>query len=197
MRTRLSRWVDDAGRASPPTRDSSARMRRPEATPARRPFHLRAKLAGVPGPRSPRWTHVALPCADLGASLAWYARYTPLALLDRRDDPDGSAAAWIGHRDSADQPFILVLVQPAAPARPPRATLAPFAHLGIEMPDRAGVDAVAAQARADGCLHWEPADWGPPIGYLCAAVDPDGNVVEFSCEQGVYETAQRQWGDGT
>lgn len=149
------------------------------------------------GPTTPRWTHVALPCADIDATLAWYARYTPLELLDRRDDTDGSAAAWIGHPDNADRPFILVLVHLAGAAHDtPRATLAPFAHLGIEMPDRAAVDAVAARAEADGCLHWAPQDCGPPIGYLCAVRDPDGNVIEFSHDQGVYDKAHQVWGPG-
>ena len=39
-------------------------------------------------PTSPRWTHIALPCQDIDASIAWYERYTPLKLLDRRDDID-------------------------------------------------------------------------------------------------------------
>lgn len=147
---------------------------------------------GVTGPASPRWTHVALPCADLDATLDWYGRYTPLALLDRRHDDDGSAAAWLGHPD-ADPPFILVLIQPAGGSAP-GATLAPFAHLGIELSSRDGVDAVAARAEADGCLHWRPMDLPAPIGYLCAVRDPDGNVIEFSHGQGVYDKAREVWG---
>lgn len=146
------------------------------------------------GPTSPRLTHVAIPCADIDASITWYHRYTPLRLLDRRVDPDGAAAAWIGHPDNADRPFIVVLVQPPAGAARPGPTLAPFAHFGIEMPDHASVDAIAALATADNCLHWPPGEHGPPIGYLCAARDPDGNVVEFSHGQGVYEKAHDVWG---
>ena len=33
-----------------------------------------------------------------------------------------------------------------------------------------------------------------PIGYICALTDPDGNVIEFSFDQGVYEKAQEVWG---
>jgi hypothetical protein len=33
-----------------------------------------------------------------------------------------------------------------------------------------------------------------PIGYICAATDPDGNVVEFSYDQGVYSAARATWG---
>ena len=148
----------------------------------------------APRPGRPRWTHVALPVADLDASLAWYAANTPFALLDRRTDPTGSGA-WLGHADQPDHPFILVLVcEDATRGRGPHTTLSPFAHIGIEMGSRAEVDAVAARAVANGNLHWPVADLGPPIGYICAVLDPDGNVVEFSYDQGVYAKARSVWG---
>src|SRR5690606_18376873 len=123
----------------------------------------------------PRWTHVALPCSDLDASIDWYLRYTPLVLLHRRQDPDGEAA-WLSHDGQVADPFVLVLVCRGAERGRPQPVLAPFAHLGIELPARADVDAVADRARAEGCLAWEPEDLGPPVGYVCAATDPDGNV---------------------
>ena len=42
----------------------------------------------------------------------------------------------------------------------------------------------------------ETHDLPPPVGYVCAVTDPDGNVVEISHDQGVYATVQRVWGDG-
>ena len=42
---------------------------------------------------------------------------------------------------------------------------------------------MAEPGRAEGCLHWEAEQLPPPIGYLCALTDPDGNVVEFSFGQ--------------
>jgi hypothetical protein len=33
-----------------------------------------------------------------------------------------------------------------------------------------------------------------PIGYICMLQDPDGNLVEVSYDQGVYETARKVWG---
>ena len=54
--------------------------------------------------------------------------------------------------------------------------------------------AVAERARALGVLHWEPAQLAPHVGYVCAAVDPDGNVVEFSWNQRVYATIRELWG---
>jgi predicted lactoylglutathione lyase len=72
--------------------------------------------------------------------------------------------------------------------------MAPFAHIGIEMTSRAEVDAIAERARVAGCLSWEPQQMPAPIGYICAATDPDGNVVEFSHDQGVYAAARATWG---
>lgn len=149
-------------------------------------------------PTAPRWTHLALRVADIDASIAWYTEHTPLELLDRREDDDGYGA-WLGHPDSADRPFILVMAQffpdkdPFAPS--PIAKLAPFNHIGIEMPHRDDVDAMAARGKADGCLAMEATMMPPPIGYICMLNDPDGNLVEFSFDQGVYEKAREVWGD--
>ncbi|HLM63672.1 MAG TPA: VOC family protein [Acidimicrobiales bacterium] len=145
---------------------------------------------------SPRWTHVALPAHDLDASVDWYRRYTPLVVVDRREDADGQTA-WLAHEGQVENPFVLVLVMFFRDRGTRQPQLGPFAHLGIEMPTRADVDRLADAARAEGCLHWEPADMGPPVGYVCALEDPDGNVVEISHDQGVYATVERLWGGGT
>lgn len=148
-------------------------------------------------PSSARWTHIALRVSDIDATIAWYQRYTPLVLLDKRQDDDGFGA-WLGHPDGAEHPFILVLAQflphrdPFAPA--PISTLAPFNHFGIELPAKEDVDAVAARGEADGCLSFRPKMMPAPIGYICMLQDPDGNLVEFSYDQGVYEKAREVWG---
>lgn len=143
-----------------------------------------------------RWTHIALPCRDIDATIDWYLRFTPLELLDRRVDADGQGA-WLGHSDQGDKPFILVLVSfDAQTDQASTATLAPFAHLGFEVASRAEIDEIAARGDALGCLAWPPEDLPPPVGYVCALTDPDGNVVEFSHDQGVYAKAREVWGDG-
>jgi lactoylglutathione lyase len=145
-------------------------------------------------PTSVRWTHIALPATDIDTTIAWYESFTPLRLLDRREDADGQGA-WLGHPDGGDRPFILVLAsfdRDKHKGRQP--VMAPFAHIGLEMPTKEEVDAIAERGRQSGCLVWEP-QWMPaPIGYICALTDPDGNMIEFSFDQGVYAKAQEVWG---
>lgn len=156
-------------------------------------------MSDLPAARLPnaRWTHIALRVKDIEASLAWYLALTPLELLARRTDEFGYGA-WIGMSDSPDRPFVLVLAQFFAETDPydgaTTATMSPFAHLGIELPERADVDAIASRGAALGCLAMPAIDMPPPVGYVCMLVDPDGNNVEFSHDQGVYAAAQRVWG---
>ena len=149
------------------------------------------------GPRGMRWTHIALPCHDIDKTIEWYTRYTTLEVLDRRSDPEGYGA-WLGHPDQADRPFILVLVSFFKDQeKGPQPIMAPFAHIGIEVPTRAEVERIAEMGRAEGCLMWPPTDMPDPIGYICAVTDPDGNVVEISHNQGVYDKAMEVWGNKT
>lgn len=142
----------------------------------------------------PRWTHIALRVRDIDASIDWYRRHTPLELLDKREDTNGYGA-WLGHADQPDSPFILVLAQffeghdPFEGTEP--AALGPFAHIGIELSARADVDARAAAAAEGGFLLRGPEDLPDPIGYICFVADPDGNTIEFSHGQKVFEFARR------
>ena len=137
---------------------------------------------------------MALRVTDIDASIDWYTTHTPLKLLDKREDADGYGA-WLGHDDSPDKPFILVLAQFFPESDPfkdaPIATLAPFAHLGVEVTSREELDAAAERARAEGCLAMPPTDMPAPIGYICMISDPDGNMIELSYDQGVYAHAQK------
>ena len=147
-------------------------------------------------PGSVRWTHIALPCTNMDATIKWYETFTPLELLDRREDADGEGA-WMGHPDQGDKPFILVLVSFIRDQdKGPQPVMAPFAHIGIEMPTKEMVDDVAARGKEAGCLAWAPQQMPDPIGYICALKDPDGNMIEFSFDQGVYAKAQEVWGNG-
>lgn len=149
-------------------------------------------------PSEPRWTHIALRVRDMDASIAWYEEFTPLELIDRRED-DAGYGGWLGMPGETNNPFILVLAQffpdkdPFADA--PIATLAPFAHLGMEFPNKESIDQMAEKATAAGCLGMPPTMMPAPIGYITMLRDPDGNMVEFSWDQGVYATLQERWGN--
>ncbi len=148
-------------------------------------------------PERQRWTHLAFSVKDIDASIAWYEKYTHLELLTRREDEFGYGA-WLGDRTQADRPFLLVIAQffdgkdPFAPAEHP--ALGPFAHIGIEVTERKTIDEIAAVAEKDGCLALGPEQMPAPVGYICFIRDPDGNVIEFSFDQGVYQTAKEIWG---
>ena len=148
-------------------------------------------------PKQPRWTHMALHVNDIEASIAWYEEHTHLRVLARNEDQTGKGV-WLGDSAEAHTPFILVLAQffegkdPFAPAK--HAVLAPFAHIGIEVPTKEMVDEYAATAREHGCLALGPQQLPDPVGYVCFIKDPDGNLVEFSYDQGVYEKAMEVWG---
>jgi catechol 2,3-dioxygenase-like lactoylglutathione lyase family enzyme len=138
--------------------------------------------------------------SDIDATIDWYLKFTPLELLDRRED-DGGYAAWLGHSDTGEFPFILVIAQLHDHSEPfesaPIATSEPLNHMGIEMPDRDGVDHVARRGEAAACLVMPATQMPDPIGYICMLHDPDGNMIEFSYDQGVYEKVRKKWGQRT
>jgi lactoylglutathione lyase len=149
----------------------------------------------------PRWTHVAIPVSDLDRSIEFYTALTPLVVVARNQDENGRGA-WLSNEKQVEDPFVLVIAEflPDAARRfgqepgQPHPTLAPFAHIGIELPTKEDVDNVAERAREMGVLEWEPKWMAPHIGYICSARDPDGNVIEFSFDQKVFSTIQELWG---
>src|SRR5437899_748995 len=99
----------------------------------------------------PRWTHVALPVADVERSQAWYEDFTPLVAVALFEDDTGRTV-WLSNEDQVVDPFVLVLVTFHAERGVGRPHLAPFAHLGIEVPERTDIDRIADKAREAGCL---------------------------------------------
>lgn len=141
----------------------------------------------------PRWTHVALPTCDLERAIEFYTEFTPLVVVARHEDADGQNV-WLSNDKQVETPFVLVLVMFNKDKGKQQPQLAPFAHLGMEVPNRSDVDAIAAKAQERGCLHWAPMDLPDPVGYICALTDPDGNVIEISHNQKVFQTVRELWG---
>lgn len=140
-----------------------------------------------------RWTHIALPSSDLDAAIEFYTTMTPLVVVATHRD-DAGRNAWLSNDKQVETPFVLVLVEFAKDKGKKQPQLSPFAHLGMEVPQRSDVDAIAERAREAGCLHWEPQELPPPVGYICALTDPDGNVVEISHNQQVFAEVRALWG---
>lgn len=148
-----------------------------------------------PGLDRQRWTHMALCVKDIEASITWYTTYTHLRLFERNQDVNGYGA-WLIDPEQADPPFLLVIAEFFEGKDPFKGTahgvLGPFGHFGIEMTTQEAVDAVAAKGKEAGCLALGPMQMPDPVGYICFLKDPDGNTVEFSYKQGVYETVRKR-----
>lgn len=145
------------------------------------------------GLTSMRWTHIALPVGDLDKSIEFYTKLTPLVVVERFQDADGESA-WLSNDKQVETPFVLVLVSFNKDKGGQLGLLKPFAHLGVEVPERQDVDDIAAKAKELGCLHWEPQYVNEVVGYVCALTDPDGNVIEISHDQRVFSTVRKLWG---
>jgi catechol 2,3-dioxygenase-like lactoylglutathione lyase family enzyme len=145
---------------------------------------------------TPRWTHVALPSLDIDKSIAWYQEFTPLVVVERFEDAMGKSA-WLGHEGQADPPFVLVLVMFYKDQGKAQPQLAPFAHIGIEVPELQQLHELAARAQSAGCLALAPLHLPPPVGHVCMLTDPDGNRIEISYGQQVYSKVRARWGAST
>ena len=134
-----------------------------------------------------RLTHIALESGDLDRTIEFYTSLTPLVVVDEFADADGRSV-WLSNPKQWQTPFILVFVSFNKVAGSPRGVLHPFSHVGIEVPSRGDVNAVADRAREMGSLYWEPRDRGAH-----AVRDPDGNIVEISHNQRIFEAVNRLW----
>jgi catechol 2,3-dioxygenase-like lactoylglutathione lyase family enzyme len=113
----------------------------------------------------PRWTHLALPCSDIDRSVEFYTTMTPLVVVARNEDENGRGA-WLSNDGQVETPFVLVLAEfPPAVARQlgqavgePVPVLAPFAHIGIELPSR------AKRTSLDPCAGTQDCGAGTPDG---------------------------------
>ena len=124
-------------------------------------------------------THIALHVHDLAACIAFYERYCGMRIAQERTDSRGRRVVWMAEPGRSRQ-FIFVLL-PGGPGREQPA--GDYSHLGFALGSREAVDAVAEQARTEGCLLWAPREEPYPVGYYCGVRDPDGHFVEFSFGQ--------------
>ena len=124
-------------------------------------------------------THVALPVADVEASLDFYRRFADMQVVHhRRDEQTGDQVLWLSDRT---RPFVIVLIEQSNPG----GGLTGFSHLGVGCDRREEVDRRVEAARREGHTVRGPFDSGPPVGYWAFITDPDGNNLELSHGQEV------------
>jgi catechol 2,3-dioxygenase-like lactoylglutathione lyase family enzyme len=125
-----------------------------------------------------RLDHVALMTRDVARTAQFYCDWADMEVVhDRRDPGSTHRVMWV--RPAHDPAgLILVLIESEEPRPGGR-----MDHFGFHVADRGEVDAIAGRARAEGVLVEGPLDAGPVVGYYCMIRDPDGNLLEFSCDQ--------------
>ncbi len=123
-------------------------------------------------------THLALHVRDLEACVAFYESFAGMRIVHDRM-AKGKRIVWLAE-EGREKEFIVVVI-PGGPGR--EQSMDDFSHLGFALESRAAVDEIAARARKQGNLVWEPVEEPYPVGYYCGIHDPDGNFVEFSYGQ--------------
>lgn len=133
----------------------------------------------------PTLTHIALHVPDLDTCIDFYSRFCGMQVFHQRAGK-GSRIVWMAE-SGKEREFIFVIM----PGGHDRALAGDdYSHFGFALDSRAAVDAIADEARAAGCLIWEPRDEPYPVGYYCGLRDPAGNYVEFSYGQPLGPGAQ-------
>lgn len=130
-------------------------------------------------------THLALQVSDIDACVDFYTGYCGMQLVHERATGE-RRIVWLASPGS-EKDFVIVLL-PGGTAAPQPAN--DYSHLGFALDSKGAVDAVAARARADGLLLWEPVQEPPPVGYYCGVRDPEGKAIEFSFGQPLGPGAQ-------
>jgi catechol 2,3-dioxygenase-like lactoylglutathione lyase family enzyme len=126
-------------------------------------------------PSIERLDHVALMTRAAAASAAFYQEWAGMEVIHDRND--GARVVWVR---LPGQALGLTIVMIESPEDRPRGYVD---HFGFHVTNRADVDDIAARAKAAGILAEGPTYGGPVVGYFCIIRDPDGNELEFSCEQ--------------
>jgi catechol 2,3-dioxygenase-like lactoylglutathione lyase family enzyme len=122
--------------------------------------------------------HIALMAANAERAAQFYCDWAGMEIVHDRCDPGHThRVMWVRLKNDPSG-LIIVLIESEHEFARGR-----MDHFGFHLASRAAVDAIAARARAAGILVDEPQYAGPVVGYFCTIKDPDGNLVEFSCDQ--------------
>ena len=125
-----------------------------------------------------RLDHIAMITADVERASQFYCDWVGMQVIhDRRDSASSHRVVWVRLANHPES-LIIVMIQSEE-----NRTSGRMDHFGFHVASRADVDRIADRARAAGILADEPQYAGPVVGYFCTIKDPDGNLLEFSCEQ--------------
>ena len=122
--------------------------------------------------------HIALRVREAARSAEFYKHYCGMEIVQERAEGDMNNI-WVRLPNQKDG-FMLVLFETLGESSAATGTMD---HIGIYVESRKDVDEIAGRAKAAGALMDGPSYAGPIVGYYCMVEDPDGNLVEFSCEQ--------------
>lgn len=134
----------------------------------------------------PKLTHIGLCVENIETSAAFYKKFADLDVISERKEHD-MRVAWLGN-PSVNNTFIIVLLEMGHQ----KCDSPSYHHLGLQFETQEEVDAIALKAKEKGILIEDAGDHGPVAGYLCVIRDPDGNGVEFSYGQEVFEVLSEQ-----
>jgi catechol 2,3-dioxygenase-like lactoylglutathione lyase family enzyme len=126
---------------------------------------------------TPEFTHCALHVRDLEESIAFYESYCGLHIV-KEHGKGKERTVWMAHAEEGA--FVLVLLGGGKERAQDESDMT---HYGFAVTSRAEVERVAERGRTEGRLFWEPQEFPPPTGYLCAVRDPSGYIIEFSYGQ--------------
>lgn len=125
-----------------------------------------------------RLDHVAMLTSNVERSVRFYCDWAGMEIIhDRRDPGHVHRVVWV--RLAGQAAGLIIVMIESEERRPPGW----MDHFGFHVPLRADVDGIAERARDIGILVDAPQYAGPVVGYFCTIKDPDGNLLEFSCEQ--------------
>ena len=121
--------------------------------------------------------HAALHVKNAERSAEFYRSYCGMEVVHSRTEAD-LTVKWLRLPRQADG-FMLVLLETLSEITEEPGNMD---HLGFYVAQRSDVDAIAARAKAEGILVEGPVYAGKIVGYYCMIQDPDGYLLEFSCE---------------
>lgn len=124
------------------------------------------------------FTHCALHVRNLDESIAFYESYCGLGII-KEHGHGPERAVWMANAGKGND-FVLVLLGGGSEHPQGKDDMT---HYGFAVSSRADVEAIAERGRREGRLFWEPQEFPPPTGYLCAVRDPSGYIIEFSYGQ--------------